>query len=144
MVRYLPLCGFVLCGAILGCQDSAIRAQAPGSEHPFTSQANAEGEYGLYHVTQFNNLGQPTEYKMLASYHLQAGDPVGFHWVIDKATINAPGAAMVLEAYAGDNKTTLGPVTTMIEKYYWSNTATWSSYWKSEPAVAVANLAMMK
>jgi hypothetical protein len=144
MLRYLSLCGFVLCGAIVGCQNSAIRAQAPGSEHPFTAQADSAGEYGLYHVTQFNNWGQPTEYKLLASYHLQSGDPLGFHWVIDKANINTPGNHMVLEAYAGDSKTELGPVTTMIEKYYWSNTATWDAHWREQPASAVISLAKMQ
>jgi hypothetical protein len=124
--------------------DGDSRTGPPGSDHPITGQANAEGEYGLYHVTQFNKWGQPTEYKMLASYHLQAGDPLGFHWVIDKANINSPGAHMTLEAFAGDNKTALGPITTMIEKYYWSNTATWDANWHSEPAAAVVNLVKLQ
>jgi hypothetical protein len=144
MARYLPLFGLILCGAIIGCQQSAIRAQAPGSEFPMASQASSEGEYGLYHVTQFNKLGQPTEYKQIASYHLQAGDPVGFHWIVDKATINAPNAHLILEAYAGDHKETLGQIKTMVEKYYWSNTADWDSHWKHEPAVAVAKLVMLQ
>ncbi len=144
MARYLPLCGLILCGAILGCEDSAIRAEAPGSQHHIASKANSEGEYGLYHVTQFNKLGQPTEFKQIASYHLQAGDPLGFHWIVDKSTINAPDAHLTLEAYAGDHKENLGQITTMVEKYYWSNTSSWDTHWKLEPAVAVSKLAMMQ
>jgi hypothetical protein len=144
MARFLPLFGLILCGTLIGCQSSAIRAQAPGSENPMASQADAEGNYGLYHVTEFNNLGQPTEYKQVASYHLQAGDPLGFHWIIDKATINEPNAHLILEAYAGDHKETLGQITTMVEKYYWSNTADWEGYWKKYPAVATAKIVAMQ
>ena len=144
MARYLPVCGLILCGAIFGCQQSAIRAQAPGSENPLASKADSEGQYGLYHVTQFNNLGQPTEFTQIASYHLQAGDPLGFHWIVDKATINSPDAHLILEAYAGDHKEPLGKISTMVEKYYWSNTSTWDSYWKNYPVVATEKIITMQ
>ena len=136
MSRYLPICIAIFCGAILGCQESTIRAQAPGSQAPLASTADSEGQYGLYHVTQFNDWGQPTEYKLLASYHLQAGDPLGFQWSVDKANINAPDAHLGLEAYAGDHHQELGAITSMYEKYYWCNTASWDSHWHMQPEMA--------
>ena len=128
MTRYLPLGFVVMRGALIGCQSSGIRAEAPGSERPIAARADAEGQYGLYHVTQFNSMGQPLDAKMVSSYHLQKGDPIGFRWVIDKESVNRPGAHLDLEAYAGDHHEQLGQITRMTEKYFWANTADWEGY----------------
>jgi hypothetical protein len=136
MSRYLPVCMAILCGAILGCQETVIRAEAPGSQEPLASKADVEGDYGLYHVTQFNDWGQPVEFKLLTTYHLQAGDPLGFEWSVDKANINAPDAHLSLEAYAGDHRQELGAITSMVEKYYWCNTAAWDTRWHEQPGLA--------
>lgn len=121
-----------------GCSNpaqSAVLAQVPGSDRPISSKTPADGEYAIYRVTQFNRLGQPEDAKVIASYHLPRGEPIGFRWITRRADAWHPDAKLQLQAFAGDHVDDLGPISSMLEKYYWANPAGWGHYWTIAPAV---------
>lgn len=114
---------------------SAIFAQVPGSDRPISTKTPADGEFSLYRVTQFNRFGLPEDAKVIASYHLPRGEPIGFRWTTPHAEAWHPNATLQLQAFAGDHVDDLGAITSMTEKYYWANPAEWSHYWTIAPAV---------
>jgi hypothetical protein len=125
----------VLSGLVIGCDHPAVKSQAPGGRQPLAAHVDSEGDYGLYRVTKRNDFGQPLDAKLIVTYHLQKGDPIGFQWVTDKATINEPNAHVDLEAYAADHHDALGPITLTTEKYYWADVNGWDAYWRHAPVV---------
>ncbi len=144
MVRkFTHLCpGFaLLCMAAAlgaGCTNTghgAIVARAPGSSRPMSTKTPADGEFALYRVTKINTLGQPLDAKIIASYHLPRGEPIGFRWVTVRADAWHPNASLQLQAFAGDHVDDVGPITVMTEKYYWANPAGWDHYWVVAPAI---------
>ena len=151
MQRFSKAC-YLIVGATaallaIGCSNpaqNAIYAQVPGSNRPISTKTPNDGQYTLYQVTQFNEAGQPADAKVIITYHLPRGEPIGFRWVSDRSQFWKPDAAMRLEAFAGDHVNDLGHITSVTEKYYWANPSDWGHYWTVEPAFGVEKSLLMQ
>ena len=138
MMRSLTLLA-VSCIAMLsvGCggsgQNNPIRAAVPGGGFGQSHRVHQSGTYTLYHVTHWNDSGQPVNAQKLASVSLRANDRVGFEYRLNGEQRWQPDAESDIIAYAGDQRMNLGPLRSMTEKYFWVKQGEWNSYWSTQP-----------
>jgi hypothetical protein len=119
----------------VGCGNSdPIRAEAPGGRIGQSHHIKSDGTYALYHVTRWNDMGQPKAVEKITTLHLKSGDRVGFDYVADPETIWEPDAHVDIVAFANNSfRRNLGPVRSRTEKFYWADENGWDGYWAGEP-----------
>jgi hypothetical protein len=139
MKRSLLLSGLVTLGLFAaGCSQHTtandVVANAPAGDNHLSGRIPETGTYILFRVNAAGRVtDRPTSVTQVASYDLQEGDRVGFEWVPDEKSANAPDAHMDLIAYAGSARQNLGPIETLEQHYYWATKAGFDHYWKDEP-----------
>jgi hypothetical protein len=119
----------------VGCGHSdPIRAEAPGGTIGQSHHVKSDGRLALYHVTQWNSMGQPEHAEKIATVPVKRGDRVGFDYVLDPQKAWVPDAHMDLVAFADNSyRLNLGPVRSRTEKFYWAYEDGWDAYWAGQP-----------
>ena len=135
MKRNLFTVLLTLAGSMLvGCAGpSAIKAQAPGGS-PLTGSVSSAGSYTLYHVSKFDEWGQPAHTDKLATVQLNADEHIGFKYVLPKEQQYNPDAQSSLVAYAGSFTQEIGAIPSINDHYYWCSPSDWDNYWAGHPA----------
>ncbi|HZL36144.1 MAG TPA: hypothetical protein VFC78_12580 [Tepidisphaeraceae bacterium] len=128
-----------------GCgSGNPIRAEAPGGNKGLSHRVHGDGSYGLYHVTQWNQMGQPVNPKVIVTYKLKSHQRVGFEYVMGPDQQWQPQPQSDVVAFAGSHRIALGPIHSPTEKYYWANVDGWDAYWLAAPERHVMQAATMQ
>jgi hypothetical protein len=122
MNRYLSVLMLTL-GALLagGCGGSfsGVVAHAPAIQQELAGTVQSSGEYTLYRGTGYiENYDPHTE--PLWTITLEAGQKIGFRWVVDEAHQYDPSGAFHLVAFAGGEARDLGSFQKRDLRYAWA------------------------
>jgi len=132
LVPVLALTALVSVGCSIG-DTTSIPASVPGDRFGRSNRVDAAGSYTLFRVTQWDQWGAPASSEKLTTVNLQAGDLVGFDYVVPKDKQYSPDAQPGIVAFAATTRINLGPIHSFDEKYFWAKPGEWDSYWAGRP-----------